>query len=51
MADCLQYVQFGLSKTDEPELFKAAVMTIGDISRGVSKVFLPYIDDFVPGIL
>jgi hypothetical protein len=26
-------------------------MTIGDISRGVSKIFLPYIDDFVPGIL
>ena len=39
------------ANVDEPELFKASIACLGDVSRGINDLFIPYSDDFIPLVL
>ena len=47
----LDYVDWGLKKQDEPDLFKSALTVLGDIGRSVCEHFTPYLYVYVPTLL
>ena len=45
------YLKHALSKTNEPDLFKSAIATLGDVARAVEDNFSKYLPEIIPALI
>ena len=50
-ADFYQYIKFALEKTNEPDLNKAAIGSLADISRATAGKFSTCLQEIIPGFI